>query len=114
MSKILVIGAAAYQVPAIQRIKKLGHKAYCVDYKEDQPGYAYADGYRIIDVRDKERCLQYAQTLEIDGVLSWGSTLTLETVSYIAEHMALSAIPSPRITTYFIYFTSSIKPHFYI
>ena len=93
MSKILVIGAAAYQVPAIQRIKKMGHKAYCVDYKEDQPGYAYADGYRIIDVRDKEQCLQYAQSLQIDGVLSWGSTLTLETVSYIAEQMALSAIP---------------------
>ena len=93
MSKILVIGAAAYQVPAIQRIKELGHKAYCVDYKEGQPGFRYADGYSIVDVRDKERCLKYAKEIDIDGVMTWGATLTLETVSYISSSLSLPALP---------------------
>lgn len=93
MKKILVIGAAAYQVPAIKRIVEFGYKAYCVDYKENQPGFEYATGYRIIDVKDKENCLEYAKKLGINGVMSWGSTLTLPTVSYIGERMNLPCMP---------------------
>lgn len=93
MSRILVIGAAAYQVPAIKRVQELGHEAYCVDYKEGQPGFAYATGYRVIDVKDKDRCLKYAKELKADGVISWGSTLTLPTVSYICERMGLPCLP---------------------
>lgn len=92
MEKILIIGAAAYQVPAIVRAKELGHTVYCVDYKEGQPGFVYADGYKIIDVRDKEHCLEYAKELGIDGVLTWGATLTLPTVAYISENMGLPGI----------------------
>lgn len=101
MSKILVIGAAAYQVPAIRRIKELGHEAYCVDYKEGQPGFPFADGYRIVDVRDKDGCLKYAQEIGVDGVLTWGATLTLETASYVASKMSLPALPldTARIAT---------------
>lgn len=93
MKRILVIGAAAYQVPAIQRIIESGYEAYCVDYKEAQPGFEYATGYKVADVKDKEACLAYAQELNVDGVLSWGSTLTLPTVSYIGEKMNLPCMP---------------------
>lgn len=93
MKKILVIGAATYQVPAIRRIVELGYEAYCVDYKEGQPGFSYATGYRVIDVKDKANCLKYARELGIDGVMSWGSTLTLPTVSYIGEKMDLPCMP---------------------
>ena len=92
MKKILIIGAAAYQVPAIIRAKELGYAVYCVDYKEGQPGFVYADGYKIIDVRDKEHCLEYAKELGIDGVLTWGATLTLPTVAFISENMGLPGI----------------------
>lgn len=93
MKKILVIGAAAYQVPAIQRIIELGHEAYCVDYKEGQPGFELATGYKVVDVKDKDACLEYAKELNINGVMSWGATLTLPTVSYIGETMGLPTIP---------------------
>ena len=91
--RILIIGAGSYQVPAIQRVRALGHEAYCVDFKAGQPGFGYADGSRIIDVRDKEACLAYAAELNIDGVLSWGATLTLPTVSFIAQRMGLPGLP---------------------
>ncbi len=93
MKKILVIGAAAYQVPAIRRIKELGLEAYCVDYKEGQPGFPYADGHRIVDVRDKEKCLEYAKDICVDGVMTWGATLTLETVSYVSSALSLPSLP---------------------
>ena len=92
MKKLLIIGAAAYQVPAIIRAKELGHEVYCVDYKEGQPGFVHANGYKIIDARDKERCLEYAQELGINGVLTWGATLTLPTVAFISEKMGLPGI----------------------
>ena len=93
MKKILIIGAGDYQVPAIKRVRQMGYAAYCVDYKEGQPGFEYANGYKIIDVKDKEACLAYARELSIDGVLTWGATLTLPTVSYIGERMNLPCMP---------------------
>lgn len=93
MKKILVIGAANYQVPAIQRVREHGYEAYCVDWKEGQPGFKFATGYRIIDVKDKETCLDYAKELNIDGVLTWGATLTLPTASYIGEKLGLACLP---------------------
>lgn len=93
MKRILMIGAGDYQVPAIKRIRELGHEVYCVDYKENQPGFQYADGYRIIDVRDKEACLEYARELNVNGVLTWGATLTLPTVSYICDTLGLPCMP---------------------
>lgn len=92
MKKVLVIGAADYQVPAIRRIRDLGYESYCVDYKLGQPGFAFATGFKVIDVRDREECLEYAKELNVDGVMSWGSTLTLPTVSYIGESLGIPCI----------------------
>lgn len=93
MKKILIIGAGEYQLPAIKKIRELGFEAYSVDYKENQPGFEYCNGYEIIDVRNKQRCLQYAERLNIDGVMSWGATLTLPTVSYIGSKLKLPCLP---------------------
>ena len=94
MKKILIIGAGEYQVPAIKRAKQLGLEVFCVDYKENQPGYLFADDYKIIDVKHKEKCLSFAQEMNIDGVLTWGATLPLPTVNYIGETMGLPCISS--------------------
>lgn len=93
MKKILIIGAGAYQVPAIQKVREMGFEAYCVDYKEGALGYEFANGYKVIDVKDKNGCLAYARELNVDGVLTWGATLTLPTVSYICEQMGLPCMP---------------------
>jgi len=93
MKRILIIGAGAYQVPAIKRVRSLGFEVYCVDYKGDAPGFKYADGYKVIDVQDKEQCLAYAKERNVDGVLTWGATITLPTVSYICENLRLPCMP---------------------
>jgi carbamoyl-phosphate synthase large subunit len=93
MKKLLVIGAGNYQVPAIKRIRDLGYEAYCVDYKENQPGFKYANGYKVIDVRDKDKCLEYSKELNVDGIVTWGSTLTLPTVSYICSKLHFPSLP---------------------
>lgn len=93
MKRVLVIGGGAYQVPLIRRIRELGHEAYCVDYNPHCPGFAVATDARVINVLDAEACLAYAKELNIDGVMTYGATLTLPTVAYIGERMGLPALP---------------------
>lgn len=96
MKKILVVGGGAYQVPLIKRIRELGYKVYCVDRDENAPGFEFANGYRAIDVTNEIECLEYAKKLGIDGVMTYGATVTLSTVSYIGQKMGL---PAPKYET---------------
>ena len=94
MKKILVVGGGAYQLPLIKRIIELGHEAYCIDGNRDAVGFAYASDHRNIDVLDREACLEYAREIGIDGVMTYGATITLPTVSYIGEVLGLPALPA--------------------
>lgn len=93
MEKILVIGAGAYQAPLIKRIIELGYEAYCVDREEDSVGFEYATGYKVIDILDKAACLDYAKELNVSAVMTYGATISLPTVSYIARNLGLVSLP---------------------
>lgn len=93
MKKILVVGGGTYQTPLIKRIRELGYAAYCVDQNGAASGFEYADGYKIIDVTNEKMCLEYAEELKIDGVMTYGATITLPTVAYIGEKLGLPALP---------------------
>lgn len=94
MKKILVIGGGAYQVPLIKRINELGYISLCVDKNPNAPGFEYATEYKVIDVTDKDACLEYARSNRIDAVMTYGATLTLPTVAYIGEKLSLPALPA--------------------
>jgi len=90
--KILVIGAGDYQVPLIKRIRELKYEVYCLDYNSEASGFSYSDGFAVIDVCDVDKCYAYAKNLGIDAVMTYGSTMTLPTVAYIAERLNLTAL----------------------
>ncbi len=92
MKRILVIGAGDYQVPLIKRIVEMGYEAYCVDRQSDAPGFAYATGYCVVDALDQAACLEYAKSLDIQGIMTYGATITLPTVSYIGNALGLPTI----------------------
>ena len=93
MKKILVIGAGEYQATLIKRIVELGYEAYCVDYNKTSVGFKYATGYKVVDIMDRDSCLEYAKQLGIDAVMTYGATISLPTVAYIAEKMGLPSLP---------------------
>lgn len=93
MKRVLIVGAGTYQVPLIKRIKGMGHLAYCVDKNPSSPGFQYAYDYSVIDVLDKEACLEYAKEIGIDAVMTYGATLTLPTVAYVGAILNLPALP---------------------
>ena len=94
MGKILVIGGGVYQTALIKRICELGHKAYCVDKNPKAPGFRISTEYRCVDTSDFDTCLSYARELDIDGVGTYGATITLPTVSYIGEKLNLPTLNS--------------------
>lgn len=93
MKKVLVIGGGAYQTVLMRRLKERGIFVACVDKNCNAPGFEMADEHRIIDVLNYEQCLEYATELRIDAVMTYGATLTLPTVSYIAQNLRLPALP---------------------
>ncbi len=92
MKNVLVIGAGDYQIPLIKRLGELGHKVYCLDGNKNAPGFEYADEYEVLNILDKPLCLDYAIKAGISAVMTYGATITLPTVAYIAEHMNLSSL----------------------
>ena len=93
MKRVLVVGGGAYQVPLIRRIMERGYEAYCVDGNPKALGFEAATGYRHIDVMDTEAVLAYARELSVNAVMTYGATLTLPTVAYVAEQLGLPALP---------------------
>ncbi len=80
-------------MPLIKGIVEKGYEAYCVDRNPNAPGFAVATGSRVVDVLDYDACLAYAKELNIQGVMTYGATLTLPTVAYIGKAMGLPALP---------------------
>ena len=93
MERVLVVGGGAYQVPLIRRLVELGYYAYCIDKNPLSPGFQFATESEVIDIIDKEACLEYAKRKNVNAVMTYGATLPLPTVSFIGERLHLPALP---------------------
>lgn len=91
--RVLVVGASLLQTPIIKKAKELGYFVMAVDADPKAYGFSYVDEYCIIDIKDKEKCLEYAKFRKIDGILTGATDYPIETISYVAEKMGLNAIP---------------------
>jgi len=90
MKKILIVGAGEFQTQGIIESKKLGYFTIAMDGNPDAVGKKYADKFIPIDIRDKEKCLDWAKQFKIDGVVSIATEVAVETVAYISEKMNLT------------------------
>lgn len=93
MKSVLVVGGGSYQVPLIKRLVNIGYRTLCIDKNPASYGFGFASESAVIDIIDKEACLKYALDNKVDAVMTYGATITLPTVSYIAEKMQLPALP---------------------
>ena len=73
MKKILMLGGARSQIPAIQKAKELGLYVITCDYLPDNPGHQFSDEYQNISTVEKEQVLEYARFKQIDGILAYAS-----------------------------------------
>lgn len=71
MSKnVLVLPGTQWQVPLIEKIQELGHKALVVNPDPNAPGMKKADLCLVSDIFDKERVIEFGRDQMISAVMS--------------------------------------------
>jgi biotin carboxylase len=90
--KLMILGAAANQVPIITKAKQMGFFTIAVSVDGNYPGFAISDMPCKIDVREKEKLLEIARQEKICGILTDQTDISVPTVAYVAEKMGLPGI----------------------
>lgn len=78
-------------LPAIEAAHKHGYHVITVDYLPGNIAHRYSDEYHNVSIlaKDKEKVLQLAQELQIDGILSYAVDPGVVAAAYVAEQMHL-------------------------
>ena len=92
MKKLLLLGGTRYLIPVIQRAKELGYYTITCDYLPNNLSHRYSDEYHNLSIVEKEKVLELAESLQVDGVMSFACDPGVTTAAYVAEKMGL---PSP-------------------
>ena len=89
--KLMLLGGIRYLVPAIEAAHKHGHHVITVDYLPNNIAHKFSDEYHDVSIleKDKEKVLNLAQELQIDGILSYAVDPGVVAASYVAEKMGL-------------------------
>lgn len=89
MKKLMILGGSRYALPVIDAAHKLGLYVITCDYLPDNIAHRYSDEYCNVSIIDKEKTLEAAKNLQIDGIVSFACDPGVATAAYIAEKMGL-------------------------
>ena len=97
VKKILMLGGAMQQIPAIKEAKEKGLYVITCDYLPDNPGHQYADEYYNVSTTDKDAVLELAKACNIDGIVAYASDPAAPTAAYVAEKLGLPGNPCESV-----------------
>lgn len=89
MKKLMVLGGSRYALPIIEAAHNLGIYVITCDYLPDNIAHKYSDEYCNVSIIDKEKTLEAAKKLNIDGIMSFACDPGVITAAYVAEQMGL-------------------------
>lgn len=89
MKKLMILGGTRYALSVIESAKKLGIYTITVDYLPENIAHKYSDEYVNVSIIDKEKILEVARKLNIDGIMSFACDPGVVTAAYVAEQMGL-------------------------
>lgn len=92
MKKIMILGAGQYQMPIITRAKEFGLYTIVISPAGDYPGFAIADKYYYLDVKDMEAILEVAREEGIAGITTDQTDIAVRTEAYVSEKLGLPGI----------------------
>lgn len=90
MKKLMILGGSRYAIPVIESAHKLRALAITADYLPDNIAHKYSDKYVNVSIIEKEKVLQIARDLQIDGIVSFACDPGVTTAAYVAEKMGLA------------------------
>ena len=85
----MILGGSRYALPVIEAAHKLGIYTITCDYLPDNIAHKYSDEYCNVSIIEKEKVLEAAQQLHIDGIMSFACDPGVVTAAYVAEQMGL-------------------------
>lgn len=86
---ILILGAAALQMPLIQYVKSRGYRTIVVSIPGNYPGFAISDRCIFCDVRDGDAILAQIANENIVAVLTDQTDISVPTVAYLSTKLGL-------------------------
>lgn len=89
MKKLMLLGGMRYLVPVIEAAHKLGVYVITCDYLPNNIAHKYSDEYCNVSILEKDKVLEKARELKIDGILSFACDPGVVTAAYVAEKMEL-------------------------
>ena len=93
MKKIMFLGGSNQQIPAIKYANESGYYTILCDYLNDNPGQYLTDEFYCVSTTDKEKVLEIARLLNIDGIVAYASDPAALTAAYVAEALNLPSNP---------------------
>jgi len=91
--RLLFLGGAHFQLPAIKKAKELGCIVITVSNNPDEIGHKFSDWYENVSTIDREGVLSLARKYRVDGIMTYAANAAVETVAYVAEQMGLPGNP---------------------
>lgn len=85
----MILGGSRYALPVIETAHELGIYVITCDYLPDNIAHKYSDEYCNVSIIDKEKTLEAAKKLDIDGIMSFACDPGVITAAYVAEQMGL-------------------------
>lgn len=89
MKKLMLLGGMRYLIPVIEAAHKLGVYVITCDYLPNNIAHKYSDEYCNVSILEKDKVLEKAKELKIDGILSFACDPGVVTAAYVAEKMGL-------------------------
>ena len=89
MKKLMILGGSRYAIPVIKAAHKLGAYVITCDYLPDNIAHKYSDEYCNISIIEKEKVLEAARNLNINGIVSFACDPGVVVAAYVAEKMGL-------------------------
>mgnify|MGYP004485839409 CR=1 FL=1 len=89
LKKLMILGGSRYALPVIKAAHDLGIYVITCDYLPDNIAHKYSDEYCNVSIIDKEKTLEAAKKLNIDGIMSFACDPGVITAAYVAEQMGL-------------------------
>ncbi len=89
MKKVLILGAGIYQVPLIQRAKRLGYYTIVASIPGKYPGFQYADKVYYVNTTDKLALERLAREEGVSGVCVSGTDVCVPAQGYLCDRLGL-------------------------
>lgn len=91
---IMVLAGSLWQIPLVKKVRSMGFKSLVLNLYEDSPAFAYADYHEVVDILDKEACLEIGKKFNVSAVLSDQSDIVMPTIAYVADNLKLYSLGS--------------------